>query len=86
MTTPFNRREFLKTTSLAGVAATAAGHLQAAPQVRSGGSKPTVISSGNGLTSRNGGTVSCVELAFESIVGGSDVLEALIAGGQHRRK
>lgn len=80
MTASFNRREFLKTTTLAGVAATATGHLQAAPRVRSGGSRPVVISSGNGLTSRNGGTVSCVEMAFNSIVGGSDVLDALIAG------
>lgn len=37
VTAPFNRREFLKTTTLAGVAATATGHLQAAPRVRSGG-------------------------------------------------
>jgi len=72
----YNRRRFLATTA-AGVAATG---VQAAPSIRTGGSKPAVVSSGNGLTAKNGGDVSCVELAFERITRGDDVLDALIAG------
>lgn len=70
-----NRRHFLATTALAGVATTAA------PRVSAGnGPRPVVIASGNGLTAKNGGTVSCVELAFERMTNGDDVLDALIAG------
>ena len=72
----FNRRRFLATTA-AGLAGTT---VQAAPAVRRGGPRPTVISSGNGLTAKNGGDISCVELAFERITQGDDVLDALIAG------
>jgi len=72
-----NRRQFLATTSLM----TAAGVTSAtAPAVTRRSTRPVVISSGNGLTSTNGGEVSCVELAFRKITGGEDVLDALIAG------
>lgn len=74
-----NRRHFLASTTLAGVAAgVSAG---AAPRTAVGnGPRPVVISSGNGLTAKNGGDVSCVELAFERMTNGDDVLDALIAG------
>jgi N4-(beta-N-acetylglucosaminyl)-L-asparaginase len=72
----FNRRRFLATTAI-GVAGTT---VQAAPSVRNGGPRPVVISSGNGLTARNGGDISCVELAYQRITAGDDVLDALIAG------
>ncbi len=42
--------------------------------------KPVVISSANGNRFKNGGTVTCVEKAFTMMTGGSDVLDALIAG------
>jgi N4-(beta-N-acetylglucosaminyl)-L-asparaginase len=71
-----NRRHFLAATAI-GMAGSSA---QAAPAARRGGSKPVVVSSGNGLTARNGGDVSCVELAFKRMIGGEDVLDALIAG------
>ena len=71
-----NRRRFLATTAM-GMAASS---VQAAPAIRRDGSKPVVVASGNGLTARNGGDVSCVELAFERMTGGGDVLDALIAG------
>jgi N4-(beta-N-acetylglucosaminyl)-L-asparaginase len=45
-----------------------------------GESRPVVIASSNGLSSKNGGTKSCVETAFELMVQGTDVLDALIAG------
>jgi N4-(beta-N-acetylglucosaminyl)-L-asparaginase len=72
----FNRRRFLATTAI-GVAGST---VQAAPSVRRGGPRPVVISSGNGLTARNGGDISCVELAYQRITAGDDVLDALIAG------
>ena len=39
-----------------------------------------MISSANGNFDRNGGPVTCVEQAFRLMTGGTDVLEALIAG------
>ncbi|MCC6403612.1 MAG: N(4)-(beta-N-acetylglucosaminyl)-L-asparaginase [Fimbriimonadaceae bacterium] len=41
---------------------------------------PVVVASANGLTSKNGGTVSCVETAFNLMVSGGDVLDALVEG------
>jgi len=70
-----NRRAFIG----ASAALTAASSV-AAPAVRSSGSRPTVIASGNGFESRNADGVTCVELAFRQMTGGSDVLDALIAG------
>ncbi|MGE0001072.1 MAG: N(4)-(beta-N-acetylglucosaminyl)-L-asparaginase [Fimbriimonadaceae bacterium] len=42
--------------------------------------KPVVIASSNGMTSKNGGEVSCVETAFNLMVGGADVLDAIVTG------
>lgn len=71
-----NRRRFLASTAVG----MAGAGVQAAPAVRRGGPQPVVIASGNGLTSRNGGDTSCVELAFRKITQGEDTLDALIAG------
>ena len=60
---------------------TGTGLAAAAPTVlarRAG--KAVVISSANGHRFKNGGTQTCVETAFSMIAGGSDVLDALIAG------
>jgi N4-(beta-N-acetylglucosaminyl)-L-asparaginase len=70
----FNRRRFLQTTTAAGFAAAAA------PAISRTSTRPTVISSANGLTSKNAEGVSCIETAFNKIVQGDDVLDALIAG------
>lgn len=76
-----SRREFVKTGAAAGLAAAAAGAADAqAPAVHSGRSKPVVVASRNGFTMKNGGAKSCVETAFERMLGGEDVLDALIAG------
>jgi N4-(beta-N-acetylglucosaminyl)-L-asparaginase len=76
-----SRRQFVSASAAAGVAAAAPGTLFGqAPAVRSGGVKPLVIASANGHRYKNGGTQTCVEKAFSMIVGGSDVLDALIAG------
>ncbi len=53
---------------------------QAAPAVKTRTAKPLVISSANGNFVKNGGTKTCVETAFAAMTGGTDVLEALIAG------
>ena len=76
-----NRREFMITGAAAGVAATAATQANAqAPAVHRGRSKPVVVASRNGYTMKNGGDKSCVETAFEMMMNGDDVLDALIAG------
>ncbi len=84
MSTPIDRRQFVKTTAAAGVAATVpaapATLFGQAPAVRSGGSRPVVVSSANGNTYKNGGPVTCVQKAFTLITEGADVLDALIAG------
>ena len=77
-----NRREFVITGAAAGLAAAAPrqafGH---APAVLTRQSvRPVVISSANGNRYRNGGTETCVELAFRRITAGDDVLDSLVAG------
>jgi N4-(beta-N-acetylglucosaminyl)-L-asparaginase len=77
-----NRRGFMATTAAAGIAA-AARPLSAAsgPAVTGQGStRPVVIASGNGHQFKNGGTKTCVETAFEMVMKGQDVLDAVIAG------
>src|SRR5581483_1473921 len=67
----------------------AAGVIASTPELASGGApliwtqrsvKPVVVSSANGNRFKNGGDVTCVQKAFTMITGGSDVLDALIAG------
>ncbi|HQZ38626.1 MAG TPA: N(4)-(beta-N-acetylglucosaminyl)-L-asparaginase [Vicinamibacterales bacterium] len=74
------RRQFVQTSTAAGVALAAPAPLFGkAPAVQTG-VKPAVISSDNGNVYKNGGTKTGVELAFEMMTKGSDVLDALIAG------
>jgi N4-(beta-N-acetylglucosaminyl)-L-asparaginase len=83
MAEKINRRDFMTGTAAAGLLAAAAAPLAAAsgPALRvQGGARPVVIASGNGHRFRNGGTKTCVETAFEKMMGGTDVLDALIAG------
>jgi N4-(beta-N-acetylglucosaminyl)-L-asparaginase len=77
-----NRRDFVRMTTAAGIAAAAARRtiFGQAPAVKPSSVKPVVISSANGNRFKNGGTQTCVEKAFSMITGGSDVLDALIAG------
>jgi N4-(beta-N-acetylglucosaminyl)-L-asparaginase len=71
MPNEISRREF--------IGATAA--MTVAPNVLiRQGVKPVVIASGNGHQFKNGGTETCVQLAFRKMTSGSDVLEALIEG------
>jgi N4-(beta-N-acetylglucosaminyl)-L-asparaginase len=75
------RRDFVRAGLAAGVAAgTPTRAFGQAPSVARGGVRPVVIASANGNRSRNGGNATCVEQAFRLLTGGSDVLDALIAG------
>lgn len=77
-----NRRDFVKTTVGAGLAASAPRALLAqAPNIMPNKSiKPVVISSANGNKFKNGGDMTCVHKAWTMITQGADVLDAVIAG------
>ena len=80
---PVSRREFIKRGAAAGLAAgapTATLPLQTPWVRRSTAVEPVVISSMNGNWYKNGGKQTCVELAYEQMTRGGDVLDALIAG------
>jgi N4-(beta-N-acetylglucosaminyl)-L-asparaginase len=77
-----SRRDFVKTGTAASVAAAvpAAAFGQAPTVLVRRATPPVVISSANGHEYRNGGPRTCVEEAYQRIVKGEDVLDALIAG------
>jgi N4-(beta-N-acetylglucosaminyl)-L-asparaginase len=76
-----SRREFVKRSAAAGVAAvTPLRATFPGPSVRRSAVAPVVIASMNGNWYKNGGSVTCVEKAFTQMTAGGDVLDALIAG------
>ena len=77
MSRHLSRREFVVSSALVtGLGAAASAQVPA----RVGDIKPIVISSANGNRFKNGGSVTCVEKAFQLMTSGTDVLDALIAG------
>ena len=82
MSKKMNRRDFVRTTAAAGIAASASRSLfgQAPTMITPQSVKPVVIASRNGNTVKNGGRFTCVEQAFQKITSGEDVLDSLIAG------
>ena len=88
MATRINRRDFMTTTAAAGIVAASSPLSASAKPLGDGGpaiqvkgpSKPIVVASGNGHSFKNGGTKTAVETAFEMMMRGDDVLDALIAG------
>src|SRR6185295_3911436 len=78
MRSPMNkikRREFIRSSAAAGIA------IPAFPMIlKQSTIKPLGIASANGNRFKNGGTVTAVQKAFTMITGGSDVLDAVIAG------
>jgi N4-(beta-N-acetylglucosaminyl)-L-asparaginase len=83
MTRRINRREFVLTGAAGFVAATASRTTlfgQAPTMVTPRSVRPVVVSSANGHRFKNGGTKTVVETAFDKIVNGEDVLDAVIAG------
>jgi N4-(beta-N-acetylglucosaminyl)-L-asparaginase len=79
-----DRRTFIASTAAAGIAAAAkpltASERSAPEMLIQRSVKPIVVASANGHTYKNGGTKTGVEIAFEKITKGDDVLDALIAG------
>ena len=83
-----NRREFVLSgaaavvgaASVKAVAAQAPSPGQAPVMMVKKSVKPVVISSNNGNIYKNGGDITGVAKAFNLMIGGSDVLDALIAG------
>ena len=71
-----DRRDFVKTTAAASVAAAFPAPLLHLPSAV----KPVVIADYSGFEFKNGGTRNAVEEAFMRITRGDDVLDALIAG------
>src|SRR5688572_13090539 len=78
-----NRRDFVRTTTAAGVAAAAATKPlfgQAPAMMTPKSVKPCVVASGNGNRSKDADGVTCVAKAFKMMTEGADVLDALVAG------
>jgi N4-(beta-N-acetylglucosaminyl)-L-asparaginase len=82
MSRRITRREFVVTSAAAtGLASTPSTLFGQAPAVMGSRVNPIVVASSNGNQYKNGGSVTGVEKAFQMITsGGSDVLDALIAG------
>jgi len=81
------RREFLTsaTTTLGAMAAVDVSlppvpRMAAPAIIRQRAAKPIIVASSNGHYFKNGGSKTCVELAYEKMMQGVDVLDALIAG------
>src|SRR5687768_12722950 len=81
------RRDFLTsaTTTLGAMAAVdvtlpRVPRVAAPTIIRQRAAKPIIVASSNGHYFKNGGPRTCVELAYERMMQGVDVLDALIAG------
>src|SRR5687768_1093201 len=83
--TPMQRREFLASATTLGALTVVDGsvplrRMEGPAIIRQRAAKPIIVSSSNGGWFRNGGTKTAVELAYEKIMQGTDVLDALVAG------
>src|SRR6516165_8817191 len=74
------RRDFVHSAAAAIAAATSRTLFAQAPAVRTRSTRPAVVAAANGNRYKNGGTQTAVERAFAMMTGGTDVLDALIAG------
>ncbi len=84
MSTNLDRREFLQVSAATGLGVALPGTREAcgaqAPPIVRSGPRPIVVASANGHRFTNGGTLTCVALAFDRITQGADVLDALVEG------
>src|SRR5438876_5919069 len=83
MSKKLNRRDFVRTTTAAGVAAAAIPKTlfgQAPTMMTPKSVKPCVVASSNGNRSKDADGVTCVAKAFKMMTEGADVLDALVAG------
>jgi N4-(beta-N-acetylglucosaminyl)-L-asparaginase len=81
MKSKIDRRKFLIGSTAIGLASGVMNPLNAQqPKIIKGNIKPVVVASDNGFTIKNGGKFNCVETAFNKIINGDDVLDAVIEG------
>ena len=82
MSKRMKRRDFMRNGAVAGLALAATKSEAAGfPMIlKQSVVKPLVIASANGNKFKNGGNVTAVQKAFTMMTGGSDVLDAVIAG------
>jgi N4-(beta-N-acetylglucosaminyl)-L-asparaginase len=80
MSPKVTRRDFVKTGAAASVLAAGPASAQAPAVVASSPARPVVVASANGNVYKNGGARTAVQEAFERMVRGEDVLDALVAG------
>src|SRR5438445_3139131 len=82
MTKKMKRREFMRSGAVAGITlASAKSAISQFPTILiQSAIKPIVIASANGNRFKNGGDMTAVHKAFTMMAGGSDVLDAVIAG------
>jgi N4-(beta-N-acetylglucosaminyl)-L-asparaginase len=83
MAKKITRRDFVRSSAATGIIAAAGPRLKPGPGpvlLIPSAVKPVVISAANGNKFKNGGDMTAVQKAFTMIAGGSDVLDAVIAG------
>jgi N4-(beta-N-acetylglucosaminyl)-L-asparaginase len=80
MSPKVTRRDFVKSSAAAGMLAAGPAAAQAPAVAALKASRPVVIASANGNQYKNGGASTCVQEAFDRMVRGEDVLDALVAG------
>ncbi len=82
MSKKMKRRDFMRKGAVAGLVLAGSGNeVTGFPTIlKQNTVKPVVIASANGNRFKNGGNVTAVQKAFTMITGGSDVLDAVIAG------
>lgn len=80
MSQTLTRRKFVQAGTAIGVAMATPNTVFGRSAAIQTGVKPVVVASDNGNVYKNGGTKVGVQVAFEMITKGSDVLDALIAG------
>jgi N4-(beta-N-acetylglucosaminyl)-L-asparaginase len=78
-----NRRDFVRTTTAAGVAAASASRPlfgQSPTMMTPRSVKPVVVASSNGNRSKDENGITCVARVFKMMTEGADVLDALVSG------
>ena len=80
MSPRMTRRDFMMTGTAASVMAAGPASAQGPAVIASKASRPVVIASANGNVHKNGGPRTTVHEAFERMMRGDDVLDALVAG------
>jgi N4-(beta-N-acetylglucosaminyl)-L-asparaginase len=80
MSPKVTRRDFVKTGAAASVLSAGPASAQAPAVIATSPARPVVVASANGNVYRNGGARTAVHEAFERMVRGEDVLDALVAG------